>query len=159
MSKVVYHKTLETVKNDIREIDTSVFRMVFLDDNGEESSNNDKIKYFKVFDDNGLVYLLIEICKGYRDDNDYNCGRLGCFIKQLVIEKAFENTVDFKTSLVEFEKGIKLMLIQSPGKCYVRYNYIFSVKDTNDECISAKYLRHELVHQNDEFIIYSKNLV
>lgn len=157
MCEVVYHKTLEVVKKDILEINTPIFRIAFLDDKGEEKQDNDKLKYFKVFDDNN-VYLFIEICKGYRDDNDYNCGRLGCFIKQFIIEKAFLNSEDCKTALIYFEEGIESMQIRLPNGYKTRYNYIFSVKDAKEECISAKFIGLDLVHQNEEFSIYSKDL-
>lgn len=115
----------------------------------------DKQRSFKIVDNDGLVYLLIEVKKDYIYDTDRIEELHGCFIKRFVVEQVFLDTALFNEYINDFKQSVEFAMIQSANRTfYARYKYLWARRETGQNCLIANYLDLHLVDTTCDIQIF-----
>ncbi len=118
-----------------------------------ETTDNQVSK--KLIDKDGNIVMLIEAqTMDYYSNDDINATK-GCFIKRFEFVKELVNTRPWLNFIASFMTGVRYRMVWSNNQKFLAYyNYIWSQKIEEEQCVIAELLDMKVVHKKNDIVTY-----
>lgn len=152
--------TTEKIIHTNRKTDCKTLRKEHLDTKKVICKNFDRTISFKVVDDDGNIYMLVEAVHSVINEQNLVNEHHGCFISRFIADEYFMKTTKFRQCISEFVESVKYAMTDAEtktetGKKYkMRYQYIWARKLKGDYCHIAGQLDMPLFDEDSSFQTY-----
>lgn len=145
--------TKEIINNRVTVIKSSELHKEELDNEEYLNTDFDRKHSFKIIDNDGIIYLLIEVCRCDIQVSGIPCHNYGCYIQKIVVEDKFIDTDEFVHFINDFLESLYAEDCNgfSNEPCY---KYLWAYCLTGDELYLVRHIGLQKVEENSCMAIY-----
>lgn len=151
--------TIERVIHYNGEIDLFNLQQIRFSETDRTSETTDMDVSKMLVDSDGNILVLIEVLTiDFYPTDDANNTK-GCYIKRFEFAEAILDKQPFIDFIKDFVTSVRYRMVWTNGNRFkAYYNYIWTQKNENEQCVIAEILELEAIHKEGGVVTYKGQL-